>query len=249
MSHFATVAVGLFCVASLFVGTRLLLLSRRTREVPEFVAGVALLGIGPFGFGLTVTSTLLIPHSTLAADALWAIASVALNSGTAAAYFFAYRVFHPRDARVRAVVTSLIVALVALWFIEAWLTHFVAADPASWATRSADWLRAGALLWSGIESLRYWTMLKRRIALGLAEPLIARRFLLWGVAMAGSGVFSCIDATTKLLVEHALDYPLLSLANALAGSVAALCLTLAFWPRRADDPAVAREPGGSGPAS
>ena len=64
------------------------------------LAGVALLGIGPFGFGLTVTSTLLVPHSTPAADALWAIASLALNSGSAAAYIFGCRVFHPRDAGV-----------------------------------------------------------------------------------------------------------------------------------------------------
>ena len=122
--------------------------------------------------------------------------------------------------------------MIGLWFAEAHLTAFEAAEPASPATRAADWLRGIALLWGGTESLRYWRLLRKRIALGLADPIVARRFLLWGVALFGNGITNSIDATMKLFVVQALDYPILSLTTTFAGLMAACCLTLAFWPNR-----------------
>lgn len=231
MAQPAILAIALFSLASLVVGIRLVLLARRTRELPELLAGLALLGLGPFGFGLTVLSTMLIPHSLLAADLLWAIASLALNAGCAANYVFSYRVFHPGSRPVRGVVGFFIAVLVALWLIEAWLTGFAAAETASFATRAADWMRGGALLWGAFESLRYWTLLRRRLLLGLADAVTTRRFLLWGVALLSSGITSCIDATMKLIVARSLDFPALSLTLSVSGLMATFCLMLAFWPR------------------
>jgi hypothetical protein len=234
MASFAIFAIVLYCVASLFVGFRLLLLARRTRQLPELLAAITMLGIGPFGFGLTVTSSLLISHSTLVANLLWAVAAIALNVGSATGYAFSYRVFYPSDTRVRGMIKIVTLTLALLWLAEGWLTGFEAAEPASVATRAADWLRGGALLWGGFESLRYWTLLRRRIQIGLASPIVARRFLLWGCALVGGGLSNCIDATTKLFVAHALDYPLLSLTNSLAGLTSAICLLFAFWPNQGE---------------
>jgi len=243
MANLAVLAIAVHCLATLFVGSRLLLLARRTGKPPELFAATAMLGMGPFGFGLTVLSTLLIPHSTLAADLIWACAALSLNIGAAGAFLFSYRVFYPGSQRVLTIVECLIVALVALWLIEAHLTAFAAAEPASFATRASDWLRSAALLWGGYESLRYWKLLRRRIPLGLANPIVARRFLLWGIALFGNGITSSIDATMKLFVAQALDYPLLSLTTSLAGLMAAFCLTVAFWPSRppSTDPASLEE--------
>jgi hypothetical protein len=232
MADLAILVIAFYCVASLFVGSRLLLLAWRTGKQPELFAAMALLGISPFGFGLTVASTLLIPHSTLAANLLWAVAALSLGIGTAGAFLFSYRVFHSGNERVRSAVACLVILLAALWFIEARLTAFEAAAPASAATRIADWLRSAALLWGGLEALQYWSRLRRRIAIGLANPIVARRFLLWGIALFGAGVCNTIDATTKLFVTHALDYPILAMTNAIVGLIAAVCLMLAFWPNR-----------------
>lgn len=232
MADFAIFTIAVHCLATLFVGSRLLILAWRTHKAPELFAATAMLGMGPFGFGLTVSSTLLIPHSTLGANLLWAFAALALNVGSAGAFLFSYRVFYPGNNRVRTIIGCFIVALIGLWFIEAHLTAFEAAEPASFATRAADWLRGIALLWGGTESLRYWAQLRKRINLGLADPIVARRFLLWGIALFGNGITNSIDATMKFFVTQALDYPLLSLTTALAGLMAAICLTLAFWPSR-----------------
>jgi hypothetical protein len=40
---------------------------------------------------------------------------------------------------------------------------------------------AGAFLWTGLESLRYHAKMRRRLALGLGDPVVCNRFLLWAV--------------------------------------------------------------------
>ena len=236
MADLAILVIAIYCAASLFVGSRLMLLAWRTGKQPELFAAIALLGIAPFGFGLTVVSTILIPHSTLAANFLWAVAALSLNIGSAGAFLFSYRVFHSGNERIRSIVTCLVLLLASLWLAEARLTAFEAAPPASVATRISDWLRSAALLWGGLEALQYWTRLRRRVSIGLADPIVVRRFLLWGIALFGSGVCNTIDATTKLFVVRALDYPLLTLTNAVSGLLAAACLTFAFWPNRSTAP-------------
>jgi hypothetical protein len=47
-------------------------------------------------------------------------------------------------------------------------------------------LRLGTLLWAAVEALVTWRMLRRRIRLGLADPLVVNRIGLWGIA-AGIG--------------------------------------------------------------
>ena len=46
------------------------------------------------------------------------------------------------------------------------------------------------LLWTGIESLAYSSALKRRLVLGLADPVVADRVQLWGIGMLLASVMS-----------------------------------------------------------
>lgn len=102
--------------------------------------------------------------------------------------------------------------------------------------RITDWLRNAALLWGAFEATRHYRLLRRRQIYGLVELAVTRRFLYWGIALGGAGISSTIDAAAKLLVERAWDVPALTLLNAGAGTVAAVCLVLAFG-----------RPTGSGP--
>ncbi len=54
MEYALAIGFGSFLVASLVVGLRLVLLSRRTGQLPELLIGVGVLGIGPLGFGLSM---------------------------------------------------------------------------------------------------------------------------------------------------------------------------------------------------
>src|SRR5262249_3663561 len=49
-------------------------------------------------------------------------------------------------------------------------------------------LWGGAFLWTGLESLRFHGMMRRRLAIGVGDPLVCNRFLLW--ATWGLGCFA-----------------------------------------------------------
>jgi hypothetical protein len=229
LDQVAWLGFGLFCVASFVAGLRLLLLWSRTRLLPELSAGMALLCIGPLGFSLTVLSTS-IPSPALA-NSVWAVAGLSLNLGAASAFLFTQVVYYPEKAAVRRAVALLALVLAGCWVFEG-LTHgFIAQESAGPAIRISDWLRTFALIWASAEALRFHHKLRRRLALGLADPEVTRRFLLWGIGIGSAGLGSLIDSTVKLLVERAWEVPALTLSNALTGTVAAIGLWMAFVPR------------------
>jgi hypothetical protein len=107
---------------------------------------------------------------------------------------------------------------------------------------------AGSLLlsgsvwcWTAVEALRYHAMLRRRVTLGLADPVVANRMFLFGL-MAAVGV-GCVAVDGALLysgIPRARDV-FLPLVTTLSGLVTSACTLLAFWPPTAY---VARVRGG-----
>ena len=63
MEHLRWIGFGAFFASSLVVGVRLLLLARQTGKLPEFLIGIGVLGIGPFGYGLSMLAFVLASHS------------------------------------------------------------------------------------------------------------------------------------------------------------------------------------------
>ncbi len=224
------IGLGLFCASSLLVGLRLLLLWRKTGQAPELLVALALLGIGPLGFGLTVASSSMAAHWPDTADAVWASAAMALNLGAASVYLFSQRVFLPSSRLAAAVVWLIVALLVACWLAELLVNGFHAEHSAGAPIRVSDWLRTGALLWGAWQAAVFYRVLLRRRSYGLVDDQVMRRMLHWAIALGGAGLSSGIDAATKLGVEAALDYPALTLLNASAGTSAAIFLYLAFRP-------------------
>jgi hypothetical protein len=71
--------------------------------------------------------------------------------------------------------------------------------------------------------------MRRRLRIGIADPLVANRFLLWGIGagMAGSG--SLIGMLVGLAYGQPMsELPLLTLVLSLCGLVSAIALWLAF---------------------
>ena len=86
---------GAFLVSSSVIGVRLLAVARRTRQMPELLIGIGVLGMGPLGYGLAVFSHTLASSSVLWSAALRGSAMLSMNVGAIAQYLVICLVFRP----------------------------------------------------------------------------------------------------------------------------------------------------------
>lgn len=218
-----------FFVAALSVGLRLLALAARTRRAPELLIGLAVLGIGPVGFGLqTVAGRVADPAL---AEPLATAAAAALALGVWAKLAFNWLVYRPESRVALATMLALGVAVAAHLLAQPLLGSFLdaARDPRLVGARGA--LQASALGWGSLEALGCWVRLRRRARIGLADPVLVNRFLMWGIAAGAAAQGTAIGVVTSLASgASALESPAILVSSSAHGFVAALGMWLAFTP-------------------
>jgi hypothetical protein len=227
--------VGIFLLSCLVVGLRLLGLAARTRQMPELALGVTLFASGGLGGILYFLGTS--RAEELGALAVWVRGGgrLCLTAGALTLWGFTWRVFR-RDTRWAAGLFSLASCAVAGAFLGEGLTSGF-----SGASFDAVWSQLGvvaralAYLWAAIESLRYFGLLRRRLRLGLADPVLVNRFLLWGIAASTAfGIYAV--ALLNLLESSPHDVaagvfsPAWALVTSVLGLTSAACMWLAFLP-------------------
>ena len=223
-------AVGTLFVVWIVTGVRLIRLARQTQRSPELLLGLALLLQAGIGYPISV----LAPYAGDAAPFVWLVSSSCSNGGMGLLFAFTALVFHDRSRWAWMIVG----AGAALLIIQTAGHVITQSDPDETA-------RAGALLvwgagsltlsglswgWTGFEALRYHARLRKRAALGLADPVVVNRMLLWG--LMGTIALSCvlIDAALLYLAGAVGRSLLLPLVTATAGLLVSACMILAFWP-------------------
>lgn len=220
-----------FGVVSTYVGLRLVLLWWSTRQLPELLIGIGVLGIGPLGFGASAAAGLLAPSAPGLAHGLALWGAAAASAGISAKFLFNWRVYHPADrgaARVAwggiAVVLCALVASVFVGGIEEGMEV-----PRWYLTRGV--FQALCLLWGAGEAIIYWDKMRRRERLGLADATVTNRFLLWGIAAGAAGLGTAIGVTFQIATGiPSAEVPALLLSSSLHGLVAAVAMWLAFVP-------------------
>ena len=98
--------------------------------------------------------------------------------------------------------------------------------------------------WGAAESLLFYRRAKLQVRLGLMQPVVANRFLLWAI---GLGALTALLGTTIWASLLGID-PTVSawvLLESLLGSIGALTLWLTFFPSPAYKRYVERKWGGS----
>ena len=240
VQSFHLIATFLFVLGSAVVGIRLVLLSRRTREQPELFLGCAILGAAVLGYGVLIAGMIVRGGNTdpeavsTLAMVLSAVGKTLHDLGVTFFFLFILRVFRQGETWAYAL-TAL--AMVLLWGGMGWgmatgsLRIEAVGSVAWWCEYAVIWTYP---LWLGAESLRYWRMMKRRVALGFGEPMVTNRFALWGVG----SVFSALAIWTASIPFLLLDRPELSaslmpvihVATAVAGVASVSCSYLAFLP-------------------
>jgi hypothetical protein len=253
-----------FVAGSALVGVRLLLLARRSRQVPELLLGGAILCAAVLGYGVLIAALVArggrldADSATPATIALWAGGKALHDLGVTFFLLFVVRVFRTGETWALALAGGL---LALLWggYAGVGLASGFRSDPigsaAWWCEYAVVWTYP---LWMGLESLRWWRLMRRRRALGLAGALVTNRFLLWGV---GSGFTALAIWTASVPYLYASDLarldaitPLARIATAATGLASITCTYLAFlppaWyrrrvvaPRSGDPDAVPGKPG------
>ncbi|RIK93050.1 MAG: hypothetical protein DCC71_24165, partial [Proteobacteria bacterium] len=227
MALLETLGFGSFVVVSLVVGARLLALGRRTRELPANVLGVSLLFGGGVGYPLVVLG-LRVLGPELAPFAV-TFGNLCIHAGTIALALGTWNIFRAGERWPMAPVAA-IVAVVALSF-GLRLVHFRELPPPASVFWSSTGIGLAGYAWAAGEALQTWRRLRRRLALGLADPAATRRIGLWGAACACAVGMHVASLAGRLLDGGSMP-PLAVGASSALGFAAALSTLAAFFPGR-----------------
>jgi hypothetical protein len=220
------------------VGLKLLAIAARSRKLPELAVGAALFAYSAVGQpGLLARAALADEASVGLRMTVAAVGILAFYVALLGLSVFTWRVFGVesrwRQALAAGVLlTGLLVSALTLW--SAWL-RFTANAPLNLYGRvGVAPLFTVAFGWMSLESLRYYARMRKRQALGLADPVVSNRFLVWG---AGAGVTSFLTlalfVTAALHAETPIGDLVIRLLMILAGLVNALAWWLSFTPPNA----------------
>lgn len=188
------------------VGVRLLRMPSEGRFSPERLLGWYLT-LGIVAGGLLVSAAYGIwssqgrAESTGALTALHAAAQLFLAIGYACVIGFTWRTFHRDAAWARWSFVALTSLLVASLVGRAGFEGFaIQVDPGAF-----HWLayvvRIVGLVWMGGAAFYYWRQMRRRLALGLADPMVVNRFALWGLFAVGN-VLSAVAEPMARVIYH-----------------------------------------------
>ena len=232
MELFGLIGVVTYSAVGLVVGLRLLRLARRTGEWPERLIGGAFLAGSTFGYPTLVAADRL---KTVAPDPgliLFFAGSTGLVAAAVCLLAFWQRVYQPdRLAARRTFLVGSAFLVVCLFGLV--LTHSAGAKVAANAWYLPGLAAQGtAYAINGWAGARYWRMLRRRLSLGLADPIVVNRMLLWSAA-ACAITLQYLYSTVRIVMtgESSVTGLGVALVSSL-GLIAAGTMLLAFFPPR-----------------
>jgi len=213
------------------VGAKLIRLAQRTRHSPELLLGLSLVLLGCFWSALAAIGRQAsgLPDS-VRVGMLVVGASCAIGGNTSLA-IFNVRVFRPGIAWASGLTGALTLAMVGLLAAQTlgpgWAIY-AHEEQGPWTC--STWVGAATYAWSSIEAWRQLGMLARRERIGLADPVVINRVLLWTITMV-----TALVATLAFSALHAWGIPVggTAIGLGLAAFVSLLsagCLWLAFMP-------------------
>jgi len=223
------IGVLVMIVADGVVGARLLLLARRTRQLPEFCFGISFLFLGVIGYPLSIAARKAamagtpVPELLPSALFIQDLASLAMFIAT-------WQTFRPKERWPRHVMWAGVAVFVASTFGDSVMAG-------TWQFRDGGvwyelgfWARAGSFIWAAVEAGRYYGTMRRRMKLGLADPVVTDRFRLWTISSCAIAAAFLIFYLGRLWAENvATSVPVL-MTTSIAGLIAGITVWLAFVP-------------------
>ena len=229
-------AIGLMAASTSIVGVALLRLGLRTKQSPELLIASGLLLIGPISQPLTHLSGVGRPGAE-ATIALFAASAVCVVVGLACMFFFTVRVFH-RASVAAHVVAALGSLAVGVSYVGAVLAA-ASFDPVSDSgVATGNWsygIQVPLLLcfgWPAWMALSHHLRLRRQLAIGLGDPVVSNRFLLFAIAMGAAFVMMVLTLGMALFGMNSGTHLLPRAVVSAGATINAATMYLAFVPPR-----------------
>ena len=220
-----------FIVASLITGARLLLVARRTRELPELALGFGLFLMGGLGYPMTLLAEFGAFLPDAARTGLVATNTAASVTGLTLFAFFTARVFRPESGLARLSVWAIGLLFCAAF---AWRAMTYGFAPMALGGSRPLLLHSAvtlvALAWASIESFVYHARLRKRMRLGLTDPILANRMWLWAQGMMAAMFLTGISSAFAVLGIPFNETTGGVLTIGILGTLAAGSIWFAFFP-------------------
>lgn len=169
-------------------------------------------------------------HERLFAEKLLLIGVIALTLSTAAAYAFIYTVFRRGESWALGVV--LLGTAFVVWGAHTQLGAGSRAPDLSGLCVEVLAARFVSFAWGTCEALRAYGMAKKRLTLGLADPVVVNRFLLFGVWFGVMGILPLTLAYARLSGGAAAQLVAVGIGPKIIGVIMIVSLVLTFFPPR-----------------
>ena len=211
------------------VGSRLLFAAARTHRAAEAAVGTSAT-FGALGVILSMTATQVFQRDP-AFFGVWALGRVLLAISVGGLALGTWRIYRP-DSSLAATASAVVCALAAVGCAIRILPGSIA-SPQDHAIYSVFTFASSlsAYGWATWEAFRYHAQLKRRLALGLASPVVAEQFRLWGVSGACTLATSAVSGAFMYASGRNLSsVPAAFIPAQLALFVTSLALWFAFYP-------------------
>jgi hypothetical protein len=220
-------------IVSLAVGMRLLALARRSRQFPELALAIMTL-MPALGYPAMLVVILLERLSLPGVTPIYFVTVSVMMVAVSMNYFFTWRVFRPDRA------WAVVLCGLGVWLLLAPVGGVAAHVEASgidagirnaWAfTIPIVSASLFSFAWTAAESFHYFLGASRRMRLGLCDPAVCNRFLLWALASMSWLSAGSLAAFLLGLGVNPLSNGLFTASVGVAGLVNSLCMTLCFMP-------------------
>ena len=166
----------LITLAMAVLSARLFRIAWRMHSLPELLVGIHFL-LAPIAISLSIRVTRFDPSDAEAVRAtVWAFFTIAAGS----LLLFGWRVFRRHLPVAKAAAWGGVLIFAAIWLNDLATGAFV--ETAGFGLRT---LVFTPYLWVFAESLAYHRRMRRRLRLGLADPVTTNRFLLFAIWTGG----------------------------------------------------------------
>jgi hypothetical protein len=215
------------------LGMRFVRSGLRTGDVPEWLMATFFVGGVSLGYG-SLLLVISFPDAPADVHQIWRTFSfLTIQSPAASIALFTWLVFRPADAWARWLAMALVctiilhvLAVLAPSILGVGQLRLDASMPFFWIGSA---VKAVCFVWACAESMRYFVLSRRRRALGLADPLVTNRFLLWAIWSGTAAIVLLLRVGSRVWLDPISPDPALLRAMVIGQIVAGVGCFGAVW--------------------